>query len=186
MSLAEGHIAITKLLAQYSFLIDTRRPADVATEVFTPDAVLHYSMGNIAGKDAIAEMSSQSLKLLSGSMHFLGNMSIDIGGDAAASRTYYQSWHWLAETDVLGPLRPVDFVFVGYYSDRLVRTAQGWRIQERTVRRLGPSPVGIGMPTAADAPHARRARQLAANLENFHVAECVDRARGLNRARRFA
>ncbi len=146
MSLADDHIAISKLLAHYSFLIDTRQGPLVATDVFAPDAVLHYNMGRLVGTDAIAKMFSGSLDVLSGSAHFIANISIDIEGDTATSRAYYQSWHWLKETDVLGPVRPVDFVHVGYYADRMVRTAQGWRIKERTVRRLGPSPLGLGIP----------------------------------------
>lgn len=83
---------------------------------------------------------------LMGCSHNITNVVIEVNGDEARAASRILAWHWFAipEADAL---RPTDLLAVGGYEDRLLRTAEGWRIHERRGFNLG---TGIGAGTVPE------------------------------------
>ena len=59
--------------------------------------------------------------------HFISNTTVDLDGDEARTRTYVINPMGFPKDD--GSLHI--FTVGAYYNDRLVRTADGWRIADR-------------------------------------------------------
>lgn len=120
--------AIEDLLARYADALD-RRDFDAWDAVFTPDARIDYrATGGIEGPyPAVKAWVREVMQRFPRYQHLLGKSSIDIAGDAAASRTACFN-----PMQVALPAGGSQVMFVGlWYVDRLVRTPDGWRIQER-------------------------------------------------------
>ncbi len=121
-------IEINDLLVRYSHAIDTR-DFDALDDVFTADAFIDYSpMGGAKGNLAeIKEFLNSAMQLFSGFQHMIGNSMIELDGDTATGRTICHNPMVLdrgnGETHV--------FYCGLWYLDKLVRTADGWRISER-------------------------------------------------------
>lgn len=117
---------ITTLLHLYARGIDR---CDLATllAVWAEGATVDYGEGAL---DAAAWSRGvlERLHPMAHTMHALSNIVIDLNGDGARSETYCQAYHQFAGED--GALRRM--IVGGRYLDRLVRTAQGWRIAART------------------------------------------------------
>jgi hypothetical protein len=67
---------------------------------------------------------SKSLSGFTATQHLLANHTIDLQGDRAECLSYVQAMHYLPNDRGDNEL-----VLGGYYNDRMVRTAQGWRIE---------------------------------------------------------
>lgn len=116
---------IADLLARYSAAIDGR-DWDGLDRLFTGDAVIDYTeMGGIRG--TLAEQKaflSQVMPGFAGFQHLTATSTFDIDGDEARVRTI--CFNPMVVTD------EQQVLFCGlWYRDLLVRTADGWRIQER-------------------------------------------------------
>ncbi len=68
---------------------------------------------------------------LDASQHQMTNPLVEIDGDEARCRMYVQAEHFL-----LNDQGDDSFALGGHYDDRLVRTAEGWRIAAVTLRVL--------------------------------------------------
>lgn len=136
--------AIAAILVRYCHLLDTCGFARLADEVFGEDAVFAHERGGWRGSREIAARIEVAMRPFEGTAHVLGNLAIEVDGDAAASSASITAWHWLHETAQRGASRPADWVMVGAYRDRLVREARGWRIRERRFERIGPGLVALG------------------------------------------
>lgn len=121
---------IHDLMSRYALAIDTG-DWDTLDRVFTSDAQIDYtSSGGIAGTFAeIKDWLPKVLGLFAATQHYVSNITVDFSGDGATatSRTYLYNPMSLKQED--GSLSL--FTIGGYYDDRLVRTADGWRIAER-------------------------------------------------------
>ena len=130
LSLAEiaDRLAIEDLLTRYCQAIDTRDWALLDT-VFVTDAHIDYtSSGGVKGRyPEVRAWLAEVLPRFAMSQHLVTNKRIAIDGDAATSRAYFYNPMGSANPD--GSLAL--FFVGGYYEDRLVRTAEGWRIRER-------------------------------------------------------
>ena len=119
---------IMDTLIRYAQAIDTKA-FDLLADVFTPDAHVDYTTsGGIAGKyPEIRAWLEKALTPFPAYLHALSNTTFRFEGDSAHTRTYF-----------VNPMAfPVDgglhtFTVYGFYVDRLVRTADGWRIAKRT------------------------------------------------------
>lgn len=116
---------IADLLARYSAAIDGR-DWDALDQLFTDAAVIDYTeMGGIRG--SLAEQKSflaQVMPGFAGFQHLTATSTFDIDGDQARVRTI--CFNPMVVTD------EQQVLFCGlWYRDVLVRTADGWRIQER-------------------------------------------------------
>lgn len=116
--------AIRHLLALYTFNGDRGRISALAA-CFAPDGVLQFPGMTATGEAEIVAALSRaesSESRRSFVRHHTTNALIDVKGDAATSRSYFTVW------SNNGPDH------AGTYSDRLVRTSQGWRFAHRLVR----------------------------------------------------
>ena len=125
---------ISDLLARYSTALDSRDWPLLGT-VFAPDAVCDYgTLGNPSGLDEITALIRGTIGDLDATQHLVGNVVVDVRGDEATADCYLISQHIRRDTP------GGDHYFLGgRYSDRLVRTADGWRIAHRTLHRMWTS-----------------------------------------------
>lgn len=123
--------AISDVLHRYCRAID-RCDAELLRSCYHPDAVDHH--GPIRGRrDEFVDRAISELTLRAAShgqltTHVLGNVIIDLDGDAAAVESYFQAAH-VEDRDEGFRV----FEFHGRYLDRFERRDGEWRIARRTV-----------------------------------------------------
>ncbi|MGB0906995.1 MAG: nuclear transport factor 2 family protein [Maricaulaceae bacterium] len=118
---------IQDLLARYCEVIDSR-DWDAMDDIFTPDAEIDFTQaGGIKG--SLLEIKAyldRALKQFPGFQHMIGLPVIKVDGDTATSRVILFN-PMIAKT---GDTQQVFFVGL-WYCDKLIRTADGWRITYR-------------------------------------------------------
>jgi len=121
-------IEIDDLLTRYATALDTK-DWDLYASCFTPDASIDYSSsGGIKGKlPEVKAWLVQIMPTFPMTQHLVANRVILVQGDAATCRSYLFNPMGLPD-DANGL---VLFFEGGYYSDKLIRTPEGWRICER-------------------------------------------------------
>ena len=120
--------AIVAVAIRYCRALDTKDWAALDT-VFLPDADANLaSTAELIGRDAIVGRISAALSHLDDSQHLVGNHEVTVAGDTATHRCYLQAQH-VRHAAVGG----ANYLVGGRYEDRLVRTADGWRIAHRTL-----------------------------------------------------
>lgn len=127
-------IEIDELLARYSRALDYRR-FDELEGIFTPDATFDAGgLGSPTGPANIRAMIEGTIGHLDATQHLVGKSLIEFApdGDSAEVRTYLISQHIRESTE--GPVK--HYFLGGEYYDRVVRTADGWRIAYRRLDRL--------------------------------------------------
>lgn len=118
--------AIRDVCTRYATALDDR-DWELLSTCFTKDAVTVYEgIGECSGYDAIEELCKQALTPLTRTQHLLGNFASDVDGDLATAQCYLQAQHVREGTD-----GGDTYVIAGRYTDRLVRTDDGWRISWR-------------------------------------------------------
>lgn len=125
--------AIERIYVRYCELVDAKAFARLG-EVFTPDTRGDYTQA--LGEGVVTEGLAMLVAAMEASLgvgshcgathHNVTNFRIAIEGDAATAQVHYIAAHAGA-----GALAGRDYVMWGGYDDRLVRTAQGWRVSER-------------------------------------------------------
>ena len=139
------HLEITQLLYRYGWAIDTR-DWDLLTAVFTPDASIDYSVerGVKLPFPEMLEWLRGALAIFRATQHSMSNPLLELDGDAARSTTYVSAAHVQERLDGSTAYA----LLHGIYTDRHVRTGDGWRIAERRLdnvhlvgRFLGPDQV---------------------------------------------
>jgi 3-phenylpropionate/cinnamic acid dioxygenase small subunit len=127
---AEDRAQIAELLVRYAHCCDDR-DFDGAGECFTADAQAEYSGVRLPRGVAHIVAHLQPLANLPLTQHIVGSVSVRPDGDGATSRSYVVA-HLVRS---IGDGHEV--VHRGLrYDDRLVRTADGWRIADRLHRVL--------------------------------------------------
>jgi hypothetical protein len=120
-------IEIDDLLTRYATALDAK-DWDLFASCFTPDAFIDYSAaGGIKGP--LSEVRQWLAEVMAGfpmTQHLVTNRAVLIDGDSAACRSCLFNPMGLKDDGGL-----VVFLEGGYYRDRLVHTADGWRIAER-------------------------------------------------------
>jgi len=120
-------LEIEDLLIRYCTAID-EHDWELMDTVFLPDALWDStSVGGTAG--AYRETRSVQAEQLDGLVmfHQLSNIAVSIEGERATEKSYVS-----AQIGTPGPEGTTVLLTVGaWYHDRLVRTADGWRIAER-------------------------------------------------------
>jgi 3-phenylpropionate/cinnamic acid dioxygenase small subunit len=118
--------ACAELLARYAIAIDERDWEGVAA-CFVEDGAVDFGAlagGETVGAEAVAGVIRVALEGFDATQHLIGTILVRFDGDRAASSSRLQAAH----------VKDGASVFVGgTYSDRLVRTAEGWRIEHRTL-----------------------------------------------------
>jgi ketosteroid isomerase-like protein len=119
---------IVAVVHRYCRALDTKDWPLLAS-VFLPDATADLSTpGELVGLDAIVARIRTALEHLDDSQHLVGNHEVSVDGDIATHRCYLQAQH-VRRAATGGP----NYLVGGRYEDRLVRTAEGWRIAHRTL-----------------------------------------------------
>jgi 3-phenylpropionate/cinnamic acid dioxygenase small subunit len=139
-------IAIADLMARYARMVDSRL-WHLHDQVFTGDAHADYvSTGGPAGPAVdVMVWLDRALTPWPINLHLIANLVVDFDdADHARSHCYFYAPMGRPEAD--------GQFFVtngGAYEDRLVRTADGWRIAERVCRMTvmdGRLPEGYEIP----------------------------------------
>jgi 3-phenylpropionate/cinnamic acid dioxygenase small subunit len=121
---------IVELLYRYATALDGRDWPALAA-VFAEDGVADYtSLGLPAceGPDAIVAACRQTLIGFDATQHLITNPTVDLAGDPARARCYFQAQHRLA-----GAPGGDNYIVAGTYEDEVVRSPDGWRIARRTL-----------------------------------------------------
>lgn len=122
-------LEIQELMVRYSHAVDSRN-WDLLDEVFTPDAVIDYTVfgGPRGSLGEIKEFLGSAMPTFIAFQHMIANSMLEIDGDTATGRTMCHNPMVLPPDDEGGER----VFFVGlWYLDRFVRAADGWRIAER-------------------------------------------------------
>jgi len=121
-------LEIDDLLTRYATAVDTK-DWDLYASCFTADAFIDYTAaGGIKGTLAeVKKWLSEVMALFPVTQHLVGNRVIAVDGDRATSRSAFFNPMGVAD----GKGGVTLFFDGGYYNDKLVRDAGGWRIAER-------------------------------------------------------
>lgn len=138
--LAKAEIA--DVLQRYARGID-RLDFDLVRSCYHPDA--YDDHGALSGDvDTFIAGARDFLPRYAATMHFLGNMSIEVDGDTARAETYAVAYHRVEGPDGAGK----DDIWGIRYVDRFERRDGEWRIAHRVVaqewRRVEPVDAGRG------------------------------------------
>jgi hypothetical protein len=139
-------IEINDLLIRYTVAID-KKDYGLLDRCFTRDAHLDYtSAGGIAGDyPKVRAWLEKALAPFPMTVHYVTNSVVDLDGDEATARTAVLNPMGFQDAD--GAMHT--FTVGAYYNDRLVRTADGWRIRERVEESAymdGDLPPGLQIP----------------------------------------
>jgi hypothetical protein len=121
-------LEIEDLLVRYCYAVDDRN-WDIYRDIFTTDAIIDDTKtGGIKSnvEDHITYMKKALTKILL-SQHAISTSMIDIKGDSATVRTHCSC---PMKLDLGGGKTQIFFQGLWYY-DKLVRTADGWKIKDR-------------------------------------------------------
>ena len=137
-------LELMDLMVRYSDAVDTRS-WDTFDDLFTPDATIDYTAfdgprGTVA---EIKEYLASVLPTFPAFQHMVSNPMLAIDGDTATGRT--MCFNPMAVSRPEGDAGENRVFFCGlWYLDRFVRTADGWRIADRSeekswVHNMGPA-----------------------------------------------
>ncbi len=120
---------IEDLMVAYCHAID-RHQWDELDAVFTPDAVIDYRVfgGPIGPYPEIKRFLADALPAFAYQQHIISTSQVRIDGDRATGRTTCTNPMGLRLAD--GSIHHMSFHL--WYIDVFVRTADGWRIAERS------------------------------------------------------
>jgi len=124
-------IEIHDLLMRYSYAIDTRN-FDALDDVFTPDAHIDYSVfgGSVGNLAETKQFLGEAMPMFSTLQHMVSGTTITFtGDDSADTKTQCHNPMTMGEDETL-------MVCGLWYVDKLVRTADGWRIKERVEEKV--------------------------------------------------
>ncbi|HXN59209.1 MAG TPA: nuclear transport factor 2 family protein [Acidimicrobiales bacterium] len=121
-------LALRALVEQYAKGADNRSP-ELFGGAFTKDGVLNSSLGPVPGSEAIASLTSK-LGRYRATMHIIGNHYVEFVDDDHATGETYCTAHHVYDADGVDRM----YVMAVRYQDSYVRTADGWRIEVRTLK----------------------------------------------------
>jgi 3-phenylpropionate/cinnamic acid dioxygenase small subunit len=139
-------IEITELLARYADIVD-RRDWPRMDRVFALEATIDFrpSGGPVGPFREMVAWLDRALDSWHNNLHMITNVIVELDGDRASSRCYFHVPIGREAQDG----RQVTLTESGRFLDRLIRTADGWRIVERVceeVVREGRLPEGYTIP----------------------------------------
>lgn len=118
---------LQRVLGRYAELCD-ERDWTLIDQVFSADATASYGGWALADRAAILKMLRDNLGGCGPTQHLLGNLAVEADAQGVSSRISVRAAHRGA-----GEKKLDTYECMGYYHDRWVRTAEGWRIQHRTM-----------------------------------------------------
>ncbi len=135
---------IEQVLVSYCNYVDLARPESVGA-LFTKDCRFDYGHSRIfEGRSALVELLTDRLATYANTSHHLTNLEVNFDSPTEAQAcSYVYAYHRVANSN------EVLHVW-GRYEDHLIRTLEGWRIQERRIRVAGSE--GFSTPENLDTP----------------------------------
>ncbi|MEO7161047.1 MAG: nuclear transport factor 2 family protein [Polaromonas sp.] len=115
------------VLVRYARLCD-ERDWSLIDQVFSADASASYGGRALPDRAAILAMLRNNLGGCGPTQHLLGNLEVEVTGDAVTSRIEVRASH-----RGTGDQQDQTYDCMGHYQDRWTRTAQGWRIAHRAM-----------------------------------------------------
>ncbi len=103
---------------------------DELRNVFTPDATAELGGSGQTGIDEILDRLSGALGRFVSWEHHVDEYEVSIDGELASARCSVHAVHVRPAGE-----SPPTYLVVGSYEDRLVHTANGWRITHRSLVR---------------------------------------------------
>ena len=126
-------LEIQDLMTRYSYAIDTRN-WDALDNVFTPDAHIDYSVfgGSVGNLEETKKFLGEAMPMFSTLQHMVSGTTIAFtGDDSADTKTQCHNPMTMGDAE-----HPALMVCGLWYVDKLVRTADGWRIKERVEEKV--------------------------------------------------
>jgi hypothetical protein len=118
--------AVVDVCVRYCTALD-RRDWNLLRTCFTADASGDFAgLGQLQGYEDFERVCRRALEPLAASQHVVTNFVVAVAADGATTTCYFQAQHVKPGTPG-GDL----FVVAGIYTDRHVRTPDGWRIAHR-------------------------------------------------------
>jgi len=119
---------IRRLMDRYAVACDTG-DWGAFRELFTADCILDYTEfgGGRGGLESTVAWLSSGLSRYAGLHHNMTTHHCEISGQTARAVTYFIAYHTTVDADGGEAM----MVLGGFYKDRLVKQADGWRISER-------------------------------------------------------
>lgn len=135
-------VEIQELLARYCHAIDENNWTTFA-ELFIDDAECDYTQfgGPRCDKRGLIEFLSGFVSSIAGSQHTISTMAIDLAADTAKVRTAAQVMLIMPDENGVNQINVSGL----WYHDTVVKTAQGWRIKQRTLKYAWAS--GLSLKT---------------------------------------
>lgn len=121
---------VGQVMVRYATSVD-QRDLDRYATCFTDDVTVSgFGGGTFTDRSTYVDWVASALGRFSATHHQITNQEVELEGDRAHLRSYVQATHVLLdEPDRL-------LVLWAIYDDRLVRTADGWRITHHALERL--------------------------------------------------
>jgi hypothetical protein len=117
---------IIDVLLRYATVLDTKDMA-MLESCFLPDALIDYGgFGIHEGFPSFGQMCSSFLDPLDSAQHMVTNFVIELKGDLAHCKSYAH-----AQVTKKGTPGGDNWTLGGTYDDKLIRTAEGWKIKRR-------------------------------------------------------
>jgi hypothetical protein len=127
---------IDDLLARYCFAIDLR-DWEGLREVFAPHAVITYSGPRISnGIDEIVAFFRTAASSVAATQHLLHTSRVWATGPDTAGGLSHVTAHHVNRGAAMPAPEAATYTVTGSYDDRFARTAEGWRIVQRTLTLL--------------------------------------------------
>lgn len=136
-------IAIEDVIVSYAAAMDAQ-DWDLLRSCFRPDArTVMDRVGEFGTREALIELLASRLTIFDALQHFISNVVIRGGGDAATARTYFVSHHVPKSGDL--------YTYGGIFEFAFARDAEGWRISSHAIRILWDAgrPLSVGSGDAS-------------------------------------
>ena len=121
---------IVSLTVKYCWALD-ERDWNSLSEVFSSDAYAKYGVTEHKGIDSIIEKCQKALLPLDFSHHMVTNHVVELEGDEATCKCYFQAQHVRNYTP-----GGVNFIIAGKYEDELTRINGEWKISSRVLTKI--------------------------------------------------
>jgi hypothetical protein len=158
--------AIIDVMSNYATGLDARDWV-LWRSVFVDEVVFDLSVWSgqkprLLQVDRVVSEQARIFDELSVTQHFFTNHRVTVSGDTARCRMHMRAEHWLKPIPLSEGVGTSEdalhdrYTMFGYYDDKLIRTNEGWKIQEmqlKVTRSEGPRSV---MDQAARRARARK------------------------------
>ena len=132
-SIRDAQASIRELTHKYSMHVDNTHDFDALSLLFTEDGIFDASevgLPAFEGREGVRSGFVEMDKQISASCHIVGNHLIEVTGDTASGTCWYYGRGMMLGGEHRDSC--------GYYDDKYVHTADGWRFGSRILHLLVP------------------------------------------------